>query len=149
VQVFSEGYLSKLAIELQLHRILVFAPDLQVARQFYGETLGLKLEVTQGGVTRFRGSNFELDLFECEGSTESIAYSRQAGSAVAFSVSSLDVAMSELRSKGVDFLHERPNEAPDGTRYAAFADPFGTVFELIERRGSDRTLGSKYDPSAA
>jgi glyoxylase I family protein len=146
--VFSEGPLSKVTIQLQFHRILVFAPDLQVARQFYGETLGLRLELTQCGVTRFRGSNFDLELFECEGSTESVSYSRQAGSAVAFSVSSIDDAMRELRSKGVDFLHERPNEALDGTRYAAFADPFGTVFELIECRGNDRTLGREYDPSA-
>ena len=125
--------------ELQLRRILVFAPDLRAARHFYGEVLGLRLEGKQNGLMHFRGANFELDVFECERSSEYSGYSQQAGSAVAFSVPSIDEAMKELRRKGVDFLHERPNEAPDGTRYVAFVDPFGTVFELIESSNNDPT----------
>lgn len=59
-------------------------------------------------------------------------YSNEAGVSVSFTVPDLEAAMQTLREAGVDVLHEVPNTATDGTRYAAFADPFGTVFELIE-----------------
>ncbi len=73
-------------------------------------------------------------VFSCETPTQPTRYSQQAGSSIAFSVPSLDVAVAELRAKGVRFLHSTPNEGPSG-RYVAFVDPFGTVHELAQAHG--------------
>ena len=123
-----------MVLRLSLGNLLVFAPDLEVARQFYGEALGL--ELAQEAETRlsFRGSDFELTVFACERPTRSEAYSREAGSSLAFAVPSLDAAIPELSARGVHFLHDAPQQGPLG-RYAAFTDPFGTVHELVEIRG--------------
>jgi catechol 2,3-dioxygenase-like lactoylglutathione lyase family enzyme len=120
-----------MALRLSLGKILVFAPDLEVARRFYGEALGLELEREAETRLSFRGADFELTVFACESSTKSEGYSREAGSSVAFAVTSLDAAISELSARGVRFLHDSPQEGPLG-RYVAFCDPFGTVHELVE-----------------
>lgn len=121
-----------MSLPWSLRRIHVFAPDLEKARTFYADVLGLHLAETHEGLLRFTGPDFEMDVFRCEGPSDTSGYSRVAGASVAFSVASVEAAMQELRDKGVNVLHDVPNVAADGTRYAAFADPFGTVFELIE-----------------
>lgn len=120
-------------MRLTFANVLVFAPDLSGARAFYGDVLGLAVEAETSEHVVFRGGDFQLTVFICEGGdADPSTHSRCAGSAVAFAVESLDAAMRELRSRGVRFLHETPNGGPLG-RYAAFADPFGTVHELVER----------------
>ena len=121
-------------MELSLQNVLVFAPDLEAARHFYGEVLGLNLVGTEENYVSFEGANFQLTVFACETPTQPARYSQQAGSSIAFAVSSLDVAVAELRAKGVRFLHSTPNEGPSG-RYVAFVDPFGTVHELVQAHG--------------
>jgi len=123
---------------LKLGRIHVFAPDLETAAAFYRDILGLRLVDTHDRLLRFAGENFEIDVFECERAADVHGYSRVAGSSVSFEVASVDHAMQDLRAKGVNVLHEVPNTAADGTRYAAFADPFGSVFELIEVGAGER-----------
>jgi catechol 2,3-dioxygenase-like lactoylglutathione lyase family enzyme len=125
-----------MVLRLSLGKILVFAPDLQVARQFYGEALGLELAHEAETRLSFRGSDFELTVFACERPTRSEGYSREAGSSVAFAVPSLDAAIPELSARGVRFLHDSPQEGPLG-RYVALTDPFGTVHELVEVGGAD------------
>jgi predicted enzyme related to lactoylglutathione lyase len=114
-----------------MHSILVFAPDLEVARHFYEQLLGLKLERMDESYLLFQGMGFQLAVFL--GETESTAdnYSREAGSSIAFAVPDLDAAVAELTAEGVHFLHATANEGPIG-RYAAFANPFGTIHELVE-----------------
>lgn len=46
-------------------------------------------------------------------------------------MSGLDEKINALKSKGVEFIHEVPNENRWG-RYAAFKDPSGIVHELME-----------------
>jgi glyoxylase I family protein len=41
--------------------------------------------------------------------------------------------MRNMKAKGVHFLHAVPAEN-DFCRYAAFADPFGNVHEISERK---------------
>lgn len=126
---------------LRLGQILVFAPDLHAARQFYADVLGLELKRGDDRLLRFQGSNFVLHIFKCEDSADSSGYSERAGSAVAFAVPALAKAMADLKGRGVRFLHERPKEGPNGIRYVAFTDPFGTVFELVEESG-DRSIAN-------
>ena len=118
-------------LQLSLHNVLVFAPDLEGARQFYEDVLGLQLDRSGADYLSFQGMNFRLTVFSCERSTQPDTYSQQAGSSIAFAVPSLDAAVARLAEKGVRFLHATPNEGPLG-RYVAFVDPFGTVHELVE-----------------
>ena len=119
-------------MELSLQNVLVFAPDLEAARHFYAEVLGLDLVGSGENHLSLEGANFRLTVFSCETPTQPERYSRQAGSSIAFAVASLDDAVEELRARGVRVLHSRPNEGPSG-RYVAFVDPFGTVHELVQR----------------
>ena len=118
-------------MELSLQNLLVFAPDLESARRFYGEVLGLNLVGTGESFLSFEGANFHLKVFSCEAPTQAERYSEEAGSSIAFSVSSLDAAVAQLTARGVRFLHSTPNEGTSG-RYVAFVDPFGTVHELVQ-----------------
>ena len=120
-----------MALQLVLNRVIVFAPDLDGARRFFADVLGLRLVRDEGGPLTFEGSNFALTVFECEGGTVTDTYSQRAGVSLSFLVPSLEEAMSELSGKGVRFLHASPKVGPVG-RYVAFVDPFGTVFELVE-----------------
>jgi lactoylglutathione lyase len=110
---------------------LVFAPDLDRARRFYSEALGLHLVQDDGQVLTFKGSGLLISVFPCSDDNAPEHYSERPGASVAFTVSSLESAISDLTAKGVKFLHSTPNTGPLG-RYAAFVDPFGSVFELME-----------------
>jgi catechol 2,3-dioxygenase-like lactoylglutathione lyase family enzyme len=118
-------------LQLSLQNVLVFAPDLEGARDFYEDVLGLQLERRGEDYLSFQGANFRLTVFACERPTQPDNYSQQAGSSIAFAVQSLDAVVARLTEKGVRFLHATPNEGPLG-RYVAFVDPFGTVHELVE-----------------
>ncbi|MGH7293102.1 MAG: VOC family protein [Myxococcota bacterium] len=120
-------------MELRLNKVIVFAPDLERARQFYGDVLGLRLKRADRTSLAFEGDGFALTIFACARASEPSGYAEEAGSSVAFAVSSLDASIAELRRHGVRLLHAEPNEGPFG-RYVAFADPFGTVHELVETR---------------
>jgi catechol 2,3-dioxygenase-like lactoylglutathione lyase family enzyme len=120
--------------DLLVCKVIVFVPDLRAAEEFYAEILGLELRDKQNTFMRLQSGHITFDIFQCEHSSDVVGYSSRAGAAVAFSVQSISDAMCELRGKGVKLLHEVPNDAPDGSRYVAFADPFGTVFELVECR---------------
>ena len=118
-------------MRLSMHSVLVFAPDLDRARHFYEELLGLNLDRMDEGYLLFQCTGFQLAVFLCELESASDNYSREAGSSIAFSVPDLEVAVAELTAKGVHFLHTSPNDGPIG-RYVAFTNPFGTVHELVE-----------------
>ena len=114
--------------------LLVFAPSLDEARQFYGDVLGLHIERETDDMLLFREPSFQLAIFECAETSSPEVHSHVAGSAIVFSVPSLDSAIAELSAKGVRFLHTAPAAGALG-RYVAFADPFGTVHELSEADG--------------
>ena len=120
-----------MATQLSFNRILVFAPDLDRARQFYTEALGLHLLHGDDRVLTFKAPGFTISVFPCSDDTAPQHYSERPGASAAFTASSLEAAIFDLTAKGVKFLHSAPNTGPLG-RYVAFIDPFGTVFELME-----------------
>jgi lactoylglutathione lyase len=128
-----------MATQLCFNRILVFAPDLERARQFYTQALGLHLLHDDDQVLTFKAPGFMMSVFSCSDDTAPEHYSERPGASVAFTVPSLEAAMFDLRAKGVKFLHSVPNTGPLG-RYVAFVDPFGTVFELMEESASSSEL---------
>ena len=120
-----------MAPQLSLNRVVVFAPDLGRARHFFAEVLGLSLVGDDDRTLTFQASDFLLSVFLCDDTAAADHYSQRPGASVAFTVPSLEAAISELTAKGVRFLHPAPKSGSVG-RYVAFADPFGTIFELME-----------------
>jgi catechol 2,3-dioxygenase-like lactoylglutathione lyase family enzyme len=120
-----------MSTRLSFNRILIFAPDLDRARRFYTDVLGLHLLSGDDRALTFKAPTFTMTVFPCSDDIAPQHYSERPGASVAFTVSSLEAAISELTAKGVKFLHSAPNTGPIG-RYVAFTDPFGTVFELME-----------------
>ncbi len=118
-------------MELSLGKLLVFAPDMELADEFYEGKLGLERVDSGDDYRVLRGPDFELILFRCSEATSSDGYSKQAGSAICFSVPDIVEAMRHLREKDVELLHSEPQSGA-GLSYVAFVDPFGTVHEIVE-----------------
>jgi catechol 2,3-dioxygenase-like lactoylglutathione lyase family enzyme len=119
---------------LSLHSLLVFAPDLPAAREFYTEVLGCEVIEEKEASILLRGADFSLAVFKCESPTNPEGHSRRAGSTIAFAVRDLEAEADRLRALGVTVLHERPAVGQFGN-YVAFVDPFGTVLEFVESLG--------------
>jgi catechol 2,3-dioxygenase-like lactoylglutathione lyase family enzyme len=120
---------------VKLGMIVVLTPDLDEARRFYGDWLGLKLDRETGNQLIFDLGGTELHVFSCTDVAPSgYRHGVTAATACAFEVASIEAEMSRLKALGVVFLHARPAEnALSGIRYAAFEAPGGNVHELVER----------------
>ena len=120
---------------MRLGAMMVFVPDLDVARHFYRDVLGFPLKAEHTDHIVFAHEGCDLLAFRCERPADARDYSRVARSVFVFEVESIEAAMDDLRRKGVCFLHDRPAEN-EFSRYAAFTDPFGIVHEIYElKRG--------------
>jgi len=111
--------------------ILLVVRNLSISREFYVNVLGLSLlEEYEDSLKLKTGSQ---NVFMFQGTMEAINYEHgyNASSTLLFTVRGLDKKIKELKSKGVVFIHESPNENRWG-RYAAFKDPSGIVHELME-----------------
>jgi predicted enzyme related to lactoylglutathione lyase len=102
-------------------------PDLNAAKRFYGEILGLKPTFEMQGWAEFAGSPEEaavglnaLDRFE-----------KTQGATVVLQVENLESTMSHLKSKGVSFDGE-VQEIPGVVRIATFHDPFGNRLQMVQ-----------------
>ena len=110
--------------------------DLDRARKFYEETLGLKAKDEWGGegVTLESGDTL-INVYRSE-----FAGTNKA-TALTFQVDDIDSEVSELRDKGIFFEHyDLPGLEPRGDLYvgeggfktAWFKDPDGNILSLIE-----------------
>ena len=118
---------------MRLGMIMIFVSDLAEAKRFYCEILGFPLKSESEIRLEFAHRGCGFVAFKCEKNAVVEDYSQAARSVFVFEVPLVDAAMSDLRAKGVRFLHEQPAEN-EFSRYAAFADPFGNVHEIYERR---------------
>ena len=62
-----------------------------------------------------------------------IDYPNVAQTLICIQTDDLASSMNDLKSKGVEFIHDTPQKFPRGV-FAAFKDPFGNVHELAEFR---------------
>ena len=118
---------------MRLGTMMIFVSDLAEAKRFYCEILGFPLKSESESRLDFVHGGCDFVAFRCEQNAVVEEYGQAARSVFVFEVPSVDAAMNELRAKGVRFLHRQPAEN-DFSRYAAFADPFGNVHEIYERR---------------
>jgi len=110
---------------------LLVVHDLEISKDFYTNVLGLEIVEELEDCVKLKIGNHEVFMFQ--GGKDSIEYDHgyNANSTLVFSVQELDKKINELKSKGIVFVHDSPNENKWG-RYAAFKDPSGIVHELME-----------------
>jgi len=115
---------------------MIAVKDLDRARKFYEDTLGLKAKDEWGGegVTLESGDTL-INVYRSE-----FAGTNKA-TALTFEVDDIDSEVSELKEKGIFFEHyDLPGLEPKGDLYvgeggfktAWFKDPDGNILSLVE-----------------
>ena len=110
--------------------------DLQKAKQFYGQTLGLKVKESPEGLELNAG---QQSIFVYPKPNHKPA----TFTVLNFQVKDIDAAVDELRQKGVSFEHYEGEMKTDkkgihregGPTIAWFKDPAGNILSVLE---SDR-----------
>ena len=102
--------------------------DIERAKQFYGETLGLELESEGASDMEFRCGQVTLDVFDPSSIGQLFAPS-PAG--LALRVHDVDAARAELEAKGVEFVGDTISTSV--CRQAWFKDPDGNSLALHRR----------------
>ena len=117
---------------------MIAVEDIDRARQFYGETLGLETTDAMGG---------EVLEVKSGGTTINVYRSQFAGTnkatALTFAVDDIDADVRELKARGVSFEHyDTPGLEQRGDLYVApgmktawFKDPDGNILSLFEGDG--------------
>lgn len=115
---------------------MIAVKDLDRARRFYEETLGLKTKDEWGGEgATLKSGDTLINVYRSE-----FAGTNKA-TALTFQVDDLDEEVSELKNKGIFFEHyDLPGLKPSGDCYvgeggfktAWFKDPDGNILSLIE-----------------
>ncbi len=121
--------------------VVLFVSDLDRAKAFYRDTLGLEIGDEDPQSVMFSLGSAMLLLIANSAGQEllgdgAIATSRPSGTTfqmVSF-VEEVDALFSDLTAKGVEFVRQ-PVGQPWGLRTAHFKDPEGNVWELAQPVG--------------
>ena len=115
---------------------MIAVTDLDRARKFYEDTLGLKTKDEWGGEgATLKSGDTLINLYRSE-----FAGTNKA-TALTFDVDDIDKEVSELKDKGIFFEHyDLPGLEPRGDLYvgekgfktAWFKDPDGNILSLVE-----------------
>jgi catechol 2,3-dioxygenase-like lactoylglutathione lyase family enzyme len=134
---------------MRIQHVGLVVSDLEGARRFYGEALGLE-EVPRPANFRFEGAWFRFGGTEihllAEADTTARAGQDDAGAGIAqglahhlaFEVDDLGAACARLERNGVQLVGG-PLPRGDGYVQVFFRDPDGHVLELFQRTGDDQS----------
>lgn len=113
--------------------------DLDKARQFYGETLGLPIEVNEQGVVLNLAGGGKVFLY-AKPNHEPAAFT-----VLNFPVENIDQTVADLKAKGVQFEHYEGQIQTDehdiargkavgmGPDIAWFKDPAGNILSVLQK----------------
>ena len=111
--------------------------DLQKAKEFYGQTLGLDIKETPEGLELHTGSN-TVFLYTKPNHTPA------SFTVLNFPVDDIEAAVDELKGLGVTLEHYNLPDiktdergiarAPDGPTIAWFKDPAGNILSVLEEQ---------------
>jgi len=118
--------------------VVLFVADLDRAKAFYRDTLGLRMKFEDEASATFDFDTDALHLLSIAGaqdllSNEAVAVPHPTGASsqlVAF-VENVDEIYTELVSQGVEFLR-KPTDRSWGFRTAHFKDPDGNIWEIAQ-----------------
>lgn len=110
--------------------------DMDEAMDFYGNTLGfgIKSKEHYPDLVVLDHEGIYTLLCKVDKPTK-IDYPNESQTLINIQVGDLRKVMAELREKGVEFIHDKPQPCPAGI-YAAIRDPFGNVMELLQFGGT-------------
>ena len=100
---------------MKLHEIGLFARDPKVSRDFYHDTLGLRLHHEEPGLSVFDGGWPGVEIGACSGYADRVH--------ISFIVDDIDKLAEELRAKGIEF--EGPTDIHLDKRGITLLDPDG------------------------
>ena len=116
------------------HHLALCVHDIDVARPFYGEVLGLdEIPRPPEIADRFRSAWFRLGTAEIH-VVENAAFQpldSPLGPHLAVATDDFDATVRRLEERGETFRFG-PGPGPDGIRRVVVADPTGNVFEITE-----------------
>jgi predicted enzyme related to lactoylglutathione lyase len=105
---------------MKLYGCRVFVKDLDQARTFYGETLGLAVKWDYGTAIGYDVGADLIDFLRAPGGFLGIS----------LQVDDIDASYRELSARGVRFISP-PQKMPWGGTLAHFKDPSGNVLTLL------------------
>ncbi|MHC4611479.1 MAG: VOC family protein [Planctomycetota bacterium] len=100
---------------MKLHEIGLFAKDPQASRKFYHDTLGLRLDHEEPGLSVFDGGWPGIEIGACAGYPDRVH--------ISFIVDDVDELAGELRARGIEF--QGPADIHLGKRGIVLRDPDG------------------------
>ncbi len=115
---------------LGLRTVLYHAPDLNQAKAWYSNVLGVKPYFDQPFYVGYNVGGYELGL-----NPDSSTVPAGAGGSVTYwGVSDAQAAFARLISLGAK-IHSAVQDVGDGIKVATVWDPFGNIFGVIENPG--------------
>jgi lactoylglutathione lyase len=115
---------------------VLFVKDLNRARDFYQNVMGLELQYGDDVSGAFKIDPDTLLILDHTGADNLLSPgdvdhqpARGARSVLATAVENVDAAYEELRSRGVEFIRP-PEDRSWGLRCAHFKDPDGNIWEI-------------------
>jgi predicted enzyme related to lactoylglutathione lyase len=108
--------------------------DMDKAIDFYCNKIGFEVYAKEyyPQIVQLSHEGIPLILNKVAKSTN-IDYPNDAQTLIYIQTDNLEASLKDLKSKGVELIHDSPQDCPVGV-YAAFKDPFGNVHELVEFR---------------
>ena len=124
-----------MSLATKIQAVSLLQEDLDAARRFYADVLGLDLVFETEDSAVFRLGETLLNLLEADSAPELLDPVRvadpAAGARAVFTiqVEDVDSRVSELKQQGVEFVYG-PRDQPWGPRTALFPDPGGHLWEV-------------------
>jgi lactoylglutathione lyase len=122
----------------RIDAVVLFVEDLERAKAFYRDKVGLKLKSENEGFADFELDNTTVALLERTAAQELITSESVAGGAatgatfqMATFVDDVGRVYEDLMARGVEFL-KPPTDQPWGQRTANFQDSEGNVWEISQ-----------------
>ncbi len=116
--------------QLRLAEIQSFVSNLEQARVFYEQTLGLSLKSSGDSWLIFDLSGLDFVLMSGARAVRPPEYGTRAMTVLCLETSDIQQTVKQLQQKGVYFL-TGIKHVPQGW-FAAFKDPDGNVIELVQ-----------------
>jgi catechol 2,3-dioxygenase-like lactoylglutathione lyase family enzyme len=108
--------------------ITFYVSDLETAKSFYEETLGLQKKYEYASYVGFECSGTEIGLIPKLEEGEMIT---KDSPTVSFLVDNVEESCERLLERGIEF-HEDLHEEPWGGKAASFRDPDGNMLEILQ-----------------
>jgi catechol 2,3-dioxygenase-like lactoylglutathione lyase family enzyme len=108
---------------------MLFVHDLERAKWFYGDVLGLEPEEQEEDFASYRAGSASIQLHPAGEPRPGVILGRSGsgvGVQITFEVDDVDAAVEHLRRRGVEVFDE-PKDRPWGKRDAGVLDPEGNA----------------------